>query len=75
LPRLVAPIGVESVAVPTTHTAAVRSPATITGSASGSSTRQSCWRGVMPTPSAASRTAGSTPASPVTVLRRIGSRL
>jgi hypothetical protein len=41
-PRLVAPTGVESVAVPTTHTAAVRSPATITGRASGSSTRQSC---------------------------------
>ena len=34
-PRLVAPTGVESVAVPTTQTAEVRRPATITGNASG----------------------------------------
>ena len=75
LPRLVAPTGVESVAVPTTHTAAVRSPATITGSASGSSTRKSCCAGVMPTPRAASISAGETPAMPVTVLRKMGSTL
>ncbi len=75
LPRLGAPTGVERVAVPTTQTVAVRRPATITGIASGSSTRRSCWRGVIPTARAASTRAGSTPASPVTVLRRIGSRL
>ena len=73
LPRLVAPTGVESVAVPTIQTAAVRMPATITGIASGSSTRARRWRSVMPTPAAASRSAGSTPAIPATVLRRIGS--
>ncbi len=73
LPRLVAPTGVESVAVPTTQTAAVRSPATITGIASGSSTRRSSSASVMPTPRAASTSAGSTPAIPTSVLRRIGS--
>ena len=36
----------------------------MTGAASGSSTRNSRWRAVMPTPSAASITAGSTPAQP-----------
>jgi hypothetical protein len=74
-PRLSCPTGVESVAVPTTHTAAVRMPATITGSARGSSTRASCCRSVIPTPRAASITAGSTPSIPATVLRRIGSVL
>ena len=75
LPRLVAPTGVESVAVPTTQTAAVRRPAAITGIASGSSTRRSRWGSVMPTPRAASTRAGSTDLIPVTVLRRIGSTL
>jgi hypothetical protein len=60
--------------VPTIQTADVRTPPTITGSASGSSTRTSSSRGVIPTPRAASRSAGSMPASPVTVLRRIGRR-
>jgi hypothetical protein len=55
------------------HTAAVRTPAMITGAARGSSTRHSRWRSVMPTPRAASITAGSTPVRPATVLRRIGS--
>ena len=55
------------------QTAAVRTPAMITGAASGSSTWKSFWRGVMPTPSAASFSAGSTPVTPVTPFRRIGS--
>ena len=54
------------------HTAAVRIPAMITGAASGSSTCRSFWREVMPTPSAASRMAGSTPVIPATPFRRIG---
>ena len=68
-----APTGVESVAMPTTQTVEVRRPATMTGMASGSSTRQSCCHSVMPTPRAASVSAGSTPAMPVTVLRSTGS--
>jgi hypothetical protein len=73
LPRLVCPIGVDNVAVPITQTAAVRMPAIITGSASGNSTLSNDWRGVMPTPCAASRIAGSTPFRPVMVLRSTGS--
>jgi hypothetical protein len=61
--------------MPTTQTVAVRIPAMITGQASGNSTRRSCWRGVIPTPRAASTIAGSTPRMPVTVFRRIGKRL
>jgi hypothetical protein len=75
LPRLVAPIGVESVAVPTTQTVAVRTPATMTGAPRGSSTRSSRWPSVIPTPRAASTSAGSTLRIPSTVLRSIGSRL
>jgi hypothetical protein len=55
------------------QTAAVRTPAMITGAASGSSTCQSRWPAVMPTPSAAARTAGSTPRIPAMAFRRIGS--
>jgi hypothetical protein len=55
------------------HTAAVRTPAMITGAARGSSTCSSRWRSVMPTPFAASTTAGSTPVRPATVFRSIGS--
>jgi len=61
--------------MPTTQTVAVRMPARITGSARGSSTRHSDCRGVMPTPRAASRIAGSTSSIPVKVFRRIGSTL
>ena len=68
-------MGVDSVAVPITQTAAVRTPAMITGSASGSSTMVSDCRGVMPTPSAASMMAGSIPCSPVMVFRKTGSML
>ncbi len=73
MPRLVWPIGVDSVAVPITQTADVRMPAIITGSASGNSTVNSDCRGVMPTPWAASRIAASTPFRPVMVLRSTGS--
>ena len=45
----------------------------MTGMANGNSTRLSRWFGVMPTPRDASISAGSTPAIPVTVLRKIGS--
>ena len=59
--------------MPTIQTVAVRRPATMIGMASGSSTLRSCCIGVMPTARAASLSAGSTPAIPVTVFRRIGS--
>ena len=72
-PRLVWPTGVASVAVPMVSTAAVRTPAIATGAASGASTRRNRWRGVMPTPRAASITAGSSPVSAATPFRSIGS--
>ena len=72
-PRLGCPTVVDSVAAPIVHTAAVRMPATTTGSASGASTSRSFCAGVMPTASAASSTAGSIPRSPATPFRRIGS--
>jgi hypothetical protein len=55
------------------QTAAVRTPAMITGAASGSSTCHRRWAGVMPTPSAASMTARSTPRMPVAAFRSMGS--
>jgi len=58
-----------SVAIATVLTVAMRSPAMISGSASGSSTRQSNWRCVRPIPRPASRTFSGTPFSPVTMLR------
>ncbi len=45
----------------------------MTGAASGSSTWNSDWLGVMPTPRAAIFTAGIDAASPVIVLRNTGS--
>ncbi len=68
-------MGVESVAVPITHTAAVRMPAMMTGIANGNSTLNRRCACVMPTPRAASFTASSTPNIPVTVFRRIGKML
>ncbi len=68
-----APMKADSVAMPTPTTAAVRMPATITGNASGSSTRRNCWAAVIPTPRAASRISGAMPRNPVTVLRTMGS--
>ncbi len=55
------------------QTAAVRTPAMITGAARGSSTWNKRWRSVMPTPLAASTIAASTPVKPATVFLRIGS--
>jgi hypothetical protein len=75
LPRLEAPTGVESVAMPTVQTAAVRMPATITGTESGSCTRHRIWLSVMPMPRAASSTLASTSSAPVTALRSTGSML
>ena len=49
-----------SVAVATTCTLAVRTPAIISGTAIGISTRRSSCQPVMPMPVAASRTSGST---------------
>ena len=74
LPRLGWPTVVASVAAPIVQTAAVRMPARITGAPSGSSIRVSRCRRVMPIPSAASITAGSTPCSAAMPLRTIGSR-
>ena len=61
------------VATPTDITAATRSPATIAGSATGSSTMNSRCARVMPMPRAASISAGSTLSRPVAVLRTMGS--
>ena len=55
------------------QTAAVRTPAMMTGAARGSSTWNSRWRGVMPTPSAAWMMAGSTERMPVVPFRTMGS--
>ena len=66
-------MGVDNVAAPMTQTAAVRTPAMMSGVASGSSTRQSRCHSVMPTPRAASTSAGSMLRIPDTPLRTIGS--
>ena len=52
------------------ETTAMRSPATIAGSASGSSTRQSVWFRVRPIPRAASSTSGGTERRPASVFRK-----
>ena len=75
LPRLVAPTGVESVAIPTTHTVAVRIPATITGSARGTRTFARTWASVIPRPRPARTRLGSTSSRPVIAFRRTGSML
>ncbi len=67
-------MNVARVAVPTTSTRAVRTPAMITGSARGSSIRSSTAVWDIPTPRAASTSVGSTPRSPSMVLRSTGSR-
>ena len=73
-PRPPAPIAAAIVAEPTPTTAATRTPATIDGSASGSSTCRSSSRGVMPIATPASRIDGSMPFRPAIVVRTIGSR-
>lgn len=61
------------VAVPTLMTAAVLTPARMTGSASGRSTTRVRWDGVKPSARAASRRPAGTCSSPTMVLRTIGS--
>ena len=68
-----APTAAAIVAVPTPITAATRIPATIDGSASGSSTRRNSWPGVIPSAMPASTSAGSIERIPATVVRMIGS--
>ena len=72
-PRPPAPIAAAMVADPTPTTAATRTPATIDGSASGSSTWRSSSRRVMPIATPASRIDGSMPRRPAIVVRTIGS--
>jgi hypothetical protein len=73
-PNPPAPTAAATVAVPTPMTAAIRTPEMMAGSASGSSTRYSSCRDVMPTATPASTTAASTCCNPVAVLRTIGSK-
>ena len=61
------------VAEPTPTTAATRTPPAIDGNASGSSTRRSSSRGVIPIATPASRMEGSMLANPVIVVRTMGS--
>ena len=49
---------------------AIRSPAMISGSASGSSTRHSSWRAVSPMPRPASRASSGTLSKPAMTLRK-----
>ena len=63
------PAKTASVAIATVETVAIRRPATISGTDSGSSTRQSSCRSVMPMPLPASFASGGTFASPATMLR------
>ena len=59
--------------MPSVPPAAVRTPASTSGATRGASTHLSVCPAVMPIAAAASRTAGSRLARPVTPLRRIGS--
>src|SRR6185312_8419089 len=70
-----APAKVASAASPTVVVAAMRSPAMMVGSASGSSTRHSSWCSVRPMPRPASRASSGTPSRPSTVLRKRMSRV
>ena len=63
-PRPPPPTSAARVAVATTWTAAVRTPAAISGTASGSSTRSSTAQPDRPIPRAASTTSGSTSRMP-----------
>ncbi len=63
------PMRAVTVTRPTVVTAAIRIPATMTGSARGSSISKKSRRRPYPMPIAASRTAGSTPSMPATMLR------
>src|SRR5262249_14373991 len=72
-PRPPAPIAAAMVVTPMPTTVATRIPARITFAASGRSPCINSCRSVIPIPRPASRTAGSTPAMPVTVFRSTGS--
>ena len=61
-------------AVPMLMITDVRIPATITGAASGNSTRHRICQALIPTPRAISRVAGGTDSMPASVPCRIGSR-
>ena len=74
VPRPPPPMAAPMVATPMAMTVATRRPARIAGVASGSSTARRRWRSVMPMTVAASRTSGSMPVMPMTVLRTIGRR-
>ena len=66
--RVELPLAVPAiVAIEIVETIAIRSPATIAGSASGSSTRHRSCRGVSPIPRAASSTSGGAERSPATM--------
>ena len=54
---------------PIVDTAARRTPATISGTANGTSTRHRRWPAVKPNPLAASSASGGTSRRPVTMLR------
>ena len=67
-----APMNAASVAVPTSITAAVRTPAMMTGVASGSRTSRRICPSVIPSACAADTAAGSASRTPVYVLRTMG---
>ena len=66
-----APARKTSAVSPTVVVTAIRSPAMISGSASGSSTFHSSWRCVRPIPRPASRASAGTPSRPVITLRKM----
>jgi hypothetical protein len=66
-----APAKKASVARPTVVVTAMRSPAMISGSASGTSTRQSSCLSVRPMPRPASFVSSGTLSSPVRMLRKM----
>jgi hypothetical protein len=68
-PRFSRPMIAVTVTRPIVVTVAIRTPAMMTGSASGRSTRTSTWVGEYPIPTAASRTSGGTPRSPAKMFR------
>ncbi len=71
-PKPPPPMKAAKVALAITSTAAVRTPPNTTGSASGQVTRKRTWRGLMPSPRAASIEAADTPRSATSVLMTIG---
>ncbi len=73
VPNPPAPTKAATVATPTEMTVATRTPARMTGAASGNSTCPRTCLSVIPIATAASRTLRSTPSTPVTVLRMTGS--